>query len=262
MLKQFQKCANWLTRNLGWASIILAISYWFMKSAVDSFGFDGGTFTNRVLFPDTHEIWSRLLVMIVLVILGFVTDRLLAGQRRVEATLQKAHDELEMRVEQRSAELSQANASLRLTQERLARTEAFSLVMATHMGLDGKWLKVPPTLCQLLGYSEAELLAGTFKDVTHPDDFPAEWNQCQRLLRGWEKGTFYFSDLPSSRSASSWPASAFKLRRQAQPMPILGLRDQVRAQRIAFNVSEQREQMDVFLGPFHIFARSQRRPRR
>jgi PAS domain S-box-containing protein len=35
-----------------------------------------------------------------------------------------------------------------------------------------------------LGYSEEELLAGTFKDVTHPDDFEADWSQCQRLIRG------------------------------------------------------------------------------
>jgi PAS domain S-box-containing protein len=56
--------------------------------------------------------------------------------------------------------------------------------MLTHVGLDGSWLKVPQTLCDLLGYTEKELLAGTFKDVTHPDDFEADWSQCQRLIRG------------------------------------------------------------------------------
>ena len=74
--------------------------------------------------------------------------------------------------------------ALRENQERLARTEDFSLVMATHVGLDGRWLRVPPTLCELLGYTEEELLAGYFKHVTHPDDFEADWNQCQRLIRG------------------------------------------------------------------------------
>ncbi|MGH7929351.1 MAG: sigma 54-interacting transcriptional regulator, partial [Candidatus Binatia bacterium] len=70
------------------------------------------------------------------------------------------------------------------SEERLARTESFSLMMATYVGLDGRWLKVPPTLCRFLGYSEQELLAGCFKDVTHPDDFEADWAQCQRLVRG------------------------------------------------------------------------------
>ena len=81
-------------------------------------------------------------------------------------------------------EQKQAQEALRRSEVRLARAEAFSLVMLTHVGLDGSWLKVPPTLCELLGYTEQELLSGTFKDVTHPDDFEADWSQCQRLIRG------------------------------------------------------------------------------
>ena len=81
-------------------------------------------------------------------------------------------------------EQKQAQEALRLSEVRLARAEAFSLVMLTHVGLDGSWLKVPATLCGLLGYTEQELLSRTFKDVTHPDDFEADWSQCQRLIRG------------------------------------------------------------------------------
>ncbi len=82
------------------------------------------------------------------------------------------------------AERKQAEEALRQSEARVARTEDFALVMATHVGLDGRWLKVPPTLCALLGYTEEELLARTFKDITHPDDFEADWSQCQRLIRG------------------------------------------------------------------------------
>jgi PAS domain S-box-containing protein len=81
-------------------------------------------------------------------------------------------------------ERKRAEAALFQTEIMLARSEAFSLVMVTHIGLDGRWLKVPPSLCELLGYSEEELLALRFKDVTHPDDFEADWRQCQRLIRG------------------------------------------------------------------------------
>ncbi|HSF57870.1 MAG TPA: PAS domain S-box protein, partial [Candidatus Binatia bacterium] len=45
-------------------------------------------------------------------------------------------------------ERKQAESALRESEERLARTEKFSLVMATHADLEGRWLKVPPTLCE------------------------------------------------------------------------------------------------------------------
>jgi PAS domain S-box-containing protein len=81
-------------------------------------------------------------------------------------------------------EQKQAQEALRRSEVQLARAETFSLVMVTHVGLDGRWLKVPPKLCELLGYTEQELLARTFKDATHPDDFEADWSQHQRLIRG------------------------------------------------------------------------------
>jgi PAS domain S-box-containing protein len=74
--------------------------------------------------------------------------------------------------------------ALRDSEERLVRTEKFSLVMTTHLDLEGRWIKVPPTLCRLLGYTEHELLGRRFHEVTHPDDVKADWDQCLRLIRG------------------------------------------------------------------------------
>ncbi len=48
----------------------------------------------------------------------------------------------------------------------------------------GRWLKVNRSLCRLVGYDEAELLALTFQDITHPDDLDADLLQSQRLLVG------------------------------------------------------------------------------
>jgi PAS domain S-box-containing protein len=78
----------------------------------------------------------------------------------------------------------QAELALRESEERLARTETFSLVMVTHLDLDGRWLKVPPTLCELLGYTEPELLGHRFHEVTHSEDIDVDWNQCLRLIHG------------------------------------------------------------------------------
>jgi PAS domain S-box-containing protein len=76
-----------------------------------------------------------------------------------------------------------AEEALRQSEARLERSQAFSLVMVTHVDLDGKWLKVPQTMCDLLGYSETELLTRTFLDITHPDDIEVSWSHWQRLIR-------------------------------------------------------------------------------
>jgi formate hydrogenlyase transcriptional activator len=77
-----------------------------------------------------------------------------------------------------------AEQTLRETEKRLAATEDFSLVMVTHTDLDGRWLKVPPTLCRLLGYTERELLGHRFNEITHPADIDHNISQRERLLRG------------------------------------------------------------------------------
>lgn len=49
---------------------------------------------------------------------------------------------------------------------------------------EGQWLQVNPTLCAMLGYSEAELRSLHFQDITHPEDLPRDLEQTQRLLAG------------------------------------------------------------------------------
>ncbi len=82
------------------------------------------------------------------------------------------------------AEKRRITEYLKSSEERLARTEEFSLVISTHIDLNGKWVKVPQTLCELLGYTRKELLQKYFEAVTYPKDFMTEWSQCQRILQG------------------------------------------------------------------------------
>jgi len=50
--------------------------------------------------------------------------------------------------------------------------------------LDGRWLKVNRALCQIVGYSEAELLATDFQTITHPDDLDSDLALARQLLDG------------------------------------------------------------------------------
>ena len=52
------------------------------------------------------------------------------------------------------------------------------------VGLDGRWLKVNQTLCELVGFPEAELLQQTFQDLTHPDDLEKDLAYAEQLLAG------------------------------------------------------------------------------
>jgi PAS domain S-box-containing protein len=64
-----------------------------------------------------------------------------------------------------------AHNALVQSEENLERSQAVSQVMTTHIGLDGRWLRVPPTLCTMLRYSEDQLLRSSFADITNVQDF-------------------------------------------------------------------------------------------
>jgi diguanylate cyclase (GGDEF)-like protein/PAS domain S-box-containing protein len=50
--------------------------------------------------------------------------------------------------------------------------------------LDGNWLRVNRKLCEIVGYSEPELLGRTFLDITHPADKGSELESARRVLDG------------------------------------------------------------------------------
>ena len=52
------------------------------------------------------------------------------------------------------------------------------------VSLQGRFLKVNQSACELLGYPEDELLSQTFGQLTHPDDLDTDVHEVQRLLAG------------------------------------------------------------------------------
>ena len=51
-------------------------------------------------------------------------------------------------------------------------------------GMDGRLLQVNATMCRMLGYSEAELLASGWREITHPGDREASRQVSEQLLSG------------------------------------------------------------------------------
>jgi two-component system sensor histidine kinase/response regulator len=52
------------------------------------------------------------------------------------------------------------------------------------VGPNGRWLEVNRALCDIVGYTEAELLALTFQDISHPDDLDADLQKLSQVLSG------------------------------------------------------------------------------
>jgi PAS domain S-box-containing protein len=78
----------------------------------------------------------------------------------------------------------QTEYELRQSEERFRTAFVSAAVGMALIDLDHRFLQVNAALCALLGFTEAELLARTFHDITHPDDLAADLAQVQRLAAG------------------------------------------------------------------------------
>lgn len=75
-------------------------------------------------------------------------------------------------------------AVLQESEERFRSAFEWAGIGMALVGLDGRFLKVNATLCEILGYTEAELLARRFQDITHPDDVGADAALMRELQDG------------------------------------------------------------------------------
>lgn len=74
--------------------------------------------------------------------------------------------------------------TLRESEERFRATFEHAAIGAAQVGIDGRWLRVNRRLCEILGYTQEELLRHTFQDVTHPDDLDEDLGRTRRILDG------------------------------------------------------------------------------
>ena len=75
-------------------------------------------------------------------------------------------------------------AELAANEERFRHAfESAGIGMAL-VALDGRWLRVNKSLCEIVGYSEAKLLQKTSQDITHPEDVAADLTSMHELTEG------------------------------------------------------------------------------
>ncbi len=75
-------------------------------------------------------------------------------------------------------------ARLREATERFEHAFERAPIGMALVDLDGAWIKVNRALCGITGYSESELLARRFADLTHPDDLQAGREEFEECVAG------------------------------------------------------------------------------
>ena len=70
------------------------------------------------------------------------------------------------------------------SKERFRSVFECSAVGMALVGHDGRWAQVNRALCEMLGYSEQELLGTNFQSLTHPDDLEADLSYAQKVFTG------------------------------------------------------------------------------
>ena len=73
---------------------------------------------------------------------------------------------------------------LRESEERFSSTMKLAAIGIAHVDDDGRFLYANPQLCEMLGYSERELLGLTAKQISHPGDVAASDDLHARLRSG------------------------------------------------------------------------------
>lgn len=94
------------------------------------------------------------------------------------AQLEATNQELENQIAHRI----RIEEALQASEECFRKAFDYAAIGMALVAPDGHWLQVNRSLCEIVGYSESELLSKTFQDITHPDDLDADLDYVHQLL--------------------------------------------------------------------------------
>jgi PAS domain S-box-containing protein len=87
-------------------------------------------------------------------------------------------------LEAAQAQRKPADEALRESEERFRSAFGDAAIGMALVSTDGHFLQVNRSLCEILGYSEHELLDKTFQAITHPEDLDVSLGYLRTILAG------------------------------------------------------------------------------
>lgn len=82
------------------------------------------------------------------------------------------------------AKITERTAALKESEQRFRTAFETAAIGMGLLSTEGQFLAVNPSGCQILGYSESELLSVSFQEISYPEDLDAELHYVRKLLAG------------------------------------------------------------------------------
>lgn len=116
-----------------------------------------------------------------------------------------------------------AEEALRQSEERFRRTFELASSGLAHIGLDGRFLRVNKRLCEIFGYSEAELCVLTVRDLSHPEDRDLADAPRARVIAGEIDSARLEKRYFRKDGKLLWVAIAIAMERDAEGRPLYAI---------------------------------------
>ena len=116
-------------------------------------------------------------------------------------------------------ERERAEAALRESEERFRGTFENASVGIAHKDLAGRFLRVNPKFCDIVGYTREELLTMTWRDITDPADLAASLASYARLMSGESPSFSLEKRYLRKDQSSAWVNLSVSLQRDQAGSP-------------------------------------------
>lgn len=169
------------TYKLVWLGIGLGALSWIIEAYIHVLVSPQENFVEQLLTPPLHDVCLRSVIAGLLILFSVYAQFIINQRKRAEEALQKAHDELEQRVEERTAELATTTEQLELELADRKRAEEslraifeaaenVSLITMDLAGTEAHILEFSPGAERIFGYSREEVIGKPVAMLHLPED--------------------------------------------------------------------------------------------